>query len=438
VQALRLLAVTVLLFAAHLCILPGKSDEASQKKLLALEGARPDENEEGIEGFIKDLTGPLRIGQSRPVNVKDARFVLVAQTNWRPGRPDPSFPLAAPIEIQLQITNLKKSDLLFPTYSTFGVRIFKADGKEVKPRTAGKASTVTRPLVLAGGASYALRRRAELRWDEKSRASELLYSDGTGAERRFGPLPPGQYKLVWWYSVAPDKQAKPKPGDAATWVGEAITEEVPFQVLKGMARGYLQATERPLKLVPEPIHIRESKPVTVKEAQFAVAAQTNWKPGKPGQLVPIEIQLRITNLGKGDVLFHTFDTFGMGLIDSAGERVTEHGGRDLTILTRPVVLPSGASYSLCTEGAAPLFRRLAELRWDVKTRVAELFYHDGTGSEFWYGPLKPGRYQLGFSYSASARAPLKELLRPERKKGDPPTWFGRAVTDKVLIGVLDR
>jgi hypothetical protein len=405
-------------------------------QLLVPEGDKGDENGEAVEGFIKDITEPLRIRESKPVTVKDAQFVLVAQSNWRPGRPDPSFPLAAPLEIQLHITNLTKSDLLFPTWNTFGLRIFKADGTEVKPRAAGKATTRTRPLVLAGGVSYALRRRAELRWDEKAKASELLYCDGTGVESRFGPLPVGEYKLVGWYSVSPDKQAKPKPGDAPIWIGEVVTKEVRIQVLKGMTKGYAQATERPLTPLPEPIRIGRSKPVTVKDARFGVVAQTNWRPGKSGQLVPLEIQLRLTNLGKGDVLFHTFDTFGLGLVTASGKRVLPEGGRDLTILTKPVVLPSGGSYSLCTEGAAPLFRRLAELRWDAKTKAAQLFYHDGTGSDFLFRPLEPGRYRLDFYYSVSAKAPLKELLRPERKKGEPPTWLGTAITDEVLIDLL--
>ena len=54
---------------------------------------------------------------------------------------------------------------------------------------------------------------------------------GIGHEAAFkknaGPLQPGQYKLACWYADAPDKRDKPKEGDVPTWVGEAVTNEVP-------------------------------------------------------------------------------------------------------------------------------------------------------------------------------------------------------------------
>ena len=46
--------------------------------------------------------------------VNNAKFVLVAQTQWKPPEPDDldeSFPMVAPIEIQLHITNLSKAGL---------------------------------------------------------------------------------------------------------------------------------------------------------------------------------------------------------------------------------------------------------------------------------------------------------------------------------------
>src|SRR5579871_4933664 len=47
----------------------------------------------------------------------------------------------------------------------------------------------------------------------------------------------------------------------------------------------------------EPLRIRESKPVVVKDAEFIATAQSEWQPGKPDRLVPIvapiDMQLRI-------------------------------------------------------------------------------------------------------------------------------------------------
>src|SRR5205814_460169 len=76
----------------------------------------------------------------------------------------------------------------------------------------------------------------------------------------------------------------------------------------------MEAIEQFLKPANEPIRLRESKPVTVKDVQFVAVAQSDWTPAKPGNatavVVPIDLQLRITNLSKGDILLPTFHTFG--------------------------------------------------------------------------------------------------------------------------------
>ena len=82
---------------------------------------------------------------------------------------------------------------------------------------------------------------------------------------------------------------------------------------------------------PEPARMRESKPATANEAKFVVIAETMWKPGKKlGRAVPIDIQLRITNDAKGEVVFPTFDTFGLRLIASDGKQIMPRGGRNVT------------------------------------------------------------------------------------------------------------
>src|SRR5207302_5274562 len=115
----------------------------------------------GIQKFVDSFSEPLRIRESKPVIVHDARFVVVAQTDWKPGKPSRGLPVAAPIEIQLHITNLSKNEVLFPTFDTFGIRILTADGNELKPHGKPNGANPTAPLLLPAGASYALCRRAE-------------------------------------------------------------------------------------------------------------------------------------------------------------------------------------------------------------------------------------------------------------------------------------
>lgn len=395
-----------------------------------------DEGREDIEKFVKSFGEPIQIKESKPVTVKDARFVVVAQTNWKPAKPDKAltdssgFPMVAPIDIQLHISNQSKSDLLFPTFGTFGLRIVNEDGKEVKPRTEGKGDNATRPVILPEDASYALCRQAELRYDEKAEGAELLFYDGTGVKSRFGPLKPGQYKLVFWYTVTPDKQEKQKDGDPPTWVGDVATNEVPIQVLEEFTKGR-PAGEQRLRPFTKPIRIHESKPVTVNDAQFVVAAQAEWTGGRDRSTIPVEIQLRITNLSKTDVLFPTFDTFGVRVLNSDGETITlSGGGRSLTILTRPILLLPGASYTLGSENAPHGSFRRAELRWDAKTETSELWYYDGTGSGYSFGSLKPGEYKLAFRYRVDSSGPLKT-------KQDQATWLGKVLTDPVAIQIRD-
>jgi hypothetical protein len=174
-----------------------------------------------------------------------------------------------------------------------------------------------------------------------------------------------------------------------------------------------------------PLRVRESKAVTVKDAKFVVMAETDWRPGKADKAVPIEIQLRISNVGKTDVLFHTFDTFGMTLLTEDGKKVKRRGGRDYTIFTRPVVVAEGASYSLC---------RQAELRWNAETKASELTYWDGTGMVMTFGSLEPGRYKLRFWYATSANKRASQVS----KVSDAVTWLGEAITDEVVIEVHGR
>jgi hypothetical protein len=336
--------------------------------------------------------------------------------------------------MQLQITNLSKSAVLFPTFNTFGIRLFSPNGKELKPRGPQKGTIATRPVLLPGGAAFALCRRAEVVWDEKGETFNLHYFDGTGSQSIFGPLESGSYQLVFWYTVSPQQQEKPKSSVAPAWVGHVVTEGVSVQVDKAPAPGRGALNYLVPRASSEPLRIRESKPVTVNDAQFVVAAQTNWALEKIKN-VPVEIQLRITNLSKNDVLFPTFDTFNARLSHEDGTKIVNDGGRmGATILTRPIILSAGATFTLGTERGRTFgfgYSRHGELYWNEATGKTELIYYNGTGWYDVFGPLKPGRFHLDFGYGVSELGPLKT----HRATG---TWLGTAITDKLVIEVLDN
>jgi hypothetical protein len=183
-------------------------------------------------------------------------------------------------------------------------------------------------------------------------------------------------------------------------------------------------------LVPQPMRVRESDPVEVNKARFVVVAEMDWKLGEEKKARPIETQLRITNLAETDVLFPTFDTFGLTLKTRDGTEIKPRGGRNGTTFTRPLVIPWGASYSIC---------RKAELRWSKTDKAAELCYWDDTGSEHYFGPLQPDQYRLSFWYAINPNPPLKGLLDQQKNQpGTPPWWEGKIVTNEVIVQVIDR
>jgi hypothetical protein len=399
---------------------------------LAQNAQTENDQSKAIEKFMKSFNEPLRFRESKPVTVNDAKFVVLGQTDWTPATPHAVFPMVAPIEIQLHITNLGKSSAIFPTCGTLGIRIINADGKEVEPRRIRNGDTLTRPVLLPGGASFSLCPRVELRWNEKAKASEAVYFDENGAQSIIGPLAPGRYKLIFWYSSMPDKGAKQQSSDATAWVGEVVTEEMLIQVLDGTTRGICTGDEHVARKFTRPLRIRESKPVTVNDAKFVVVTEADWKSGNSDKVVPVELQLRITNLSKGELIFPTFDTFGLRIKNTDGTNVIPRGGRRGTKLRQPILIPAGASYSLAAEGGAPsqVLRR-AELRRDLEAKASELRYYDGTGWVSIFGPLEPGRFKLAFWYEVRPMAPFKTAW-------DSATWLGAVVTDDIAIEILDR
>src|SRR4051794_22603066 len=71
-----------------------------------------------------------RVRESQPVTVNGARFVALAETDWRQAKPSGKTPMVADVVLQLHITNLNKDAVLFPTQGTFGVKLWGPDGKE--------------------------------------------------------------------------------------------------------------------------------------------------------------------------------------------------------------------------------------------------------------------------------------------------------------------
>jgi hypothetical protein len=392
--------------------------------------------QEGTQKFLESFGEAILIRESKPVRVKDVEFVAVAQTNWKAAKRQATFPMVARIEVQLRITNLSNTELMFPTQS-FTIKLTTMDGKEITPRTTRKGNASTRPFVLSKDASYACWAGALLGHDGKN-ASELVQFDGKGSESTFGPLTPGKYKLAFAYSAKPPE--KGTLGDVALWTGEVVTHEIVIEIDEKTTRGGA-ATPVVVKDLTEPIRIGESKPVTVNGAKFVFAAQTNWKPadftsddGRPGRgnlSAPIELQLRITNVSKGDLLFYTFDSLRVSMTNASGSNIQPNGGRDLTRFAPPIVIAAGTTYSLGREGYTGTATRQAQFVWDEDKMKSHFYFFDGTGTGLGFGPLRPAKYNLAFRYGVQPR-------KEESKAGELLRWSGQVTTEEIVVEVLKR
>ena len=393
-----------------------------------------DDKQAPVKKFIDRFTEPIRITESKPVVVNGAEFVAVAQTNWHAPTPrnDPELHIVAPLEIQLRITNQTKKDLFFSTFKTFGIKVTVVGGEELMARRVRNTTTKTRPWVLPAGVACALCPRAELRWNDKQNAPELAYYDDSGFQSIIGPLRPGQHRLTFWYKVAVDSQGDQKP-DEQIWTGMVETTEVLVDVGKDTIRGRGADNVRVATDWTEPLRFRESKPITENGAKFTVCAESHWTPRRDRKL-PVEIQLRITNLSQHDLLFHTFDTWGLKVLRADRKKMLRWTGRDLTAITRPLLLAKGVSFSLGSHQATSTkIGRGSELCWNADSAAPDLVHRDGTGTTSCYGPLAPGAYQLGFWYSASTNRGIGRYTKP----GTSPyaRWNGAITTEEVQVDI---
>lgn len=167
----------------------------------------------------------------------------------------------------------------------------------------------------------------------------------------------------------------------------------------------------------------ESTPVVTNGLEFVAAVEEEWVCFNPpiGE-DPVQVQLFIRNTTGEPLLFPVFDTFSIVIKDSAGRKIVQHGGRNGTCRTKPVVIDAGGRYCLS---------RKAFLQWNPDGKSRTFFYYDGTGSEFRYGPLATGSYTLSFW--------CKNPVKPgaDETASQTTIWNGETVTNEVQFKIVD-
>ena len=183
-----------------------------------------------------------------------------------------------------------------------------------------------------------------------------------------------------------------------------------------------------LALEAPPLRIRESKPITVNGATFVTVAQTEWNTVNAGAgPATVDLQLRVTNVTKKDLIFFVRDRgcLGLTLKKDDGTEVKAHdGGAKSSVIPRFILLSPGASYTLPS---------ISVLTWDRDIKATALDFRDDSGFFERYGPVSMGKYKLSLWFST------KDVdVSPSDQKalaGIAPLWLGYARTAEVSIEV---
>jgi hypothetical protein len=144
------------------------------------------------------------------------------------------------------------------------------------------------------------------------------------------------------------------------------------------------------------------------------------------------VQLLITNLVGRDRVFPLFDTFFLRIKDAAGHELPPGGGRDHTLVCRPVMIRAGDTYCLS---------RHAELDWDRPDggKTKDFNYEDGTGSWYTWRGLTTGSFTLSFSLACDGLDSQTQFLSKMENFdwSHYLIWTGHGATHEAAFKIVD-
>jgi len=219
------LALGVLGFAAS--FQPGKDSDAKPGDFAAArEIGRFVETTLPEPGAVKEKD--KQVAESKAVEVNGLKFVALVPK--RSTAPAPGGTRS--FDLGLRVTNVSDKPLLLRTFDVILPRLYALRGKQVVEVEMGSRRKDTPKLtpaaMLAPGASWTWRPKAELSWTNDRAALELSGRDGLGVLGSwfFTTLKQGKYRLTVEYA-----NKVPKEGDIPLWVGKATTGEMAFEIL---------------------------------------------------------------------------------------------------------------------------------------------------------------------------------------------------------------
>jgi hypothetical protein len=179
--------------------------------------------------------------------------------------------------------------------------------------------------------------------------------------------------------------------------------------------------------------IVKSKPALIDGFEFVAATESTWKVPQQFGKTQVDIQLYITNRVGRDRVFPTFDTYILHIKDTSGHEMLGGGGRDGTLLSRPLMIRAGETCCF--------HRFQGEIAWNKadnwKTRV--FTFNDSTGAWFNWFKLQPGSYLLSFSVACDGLDSETQFFSKMQNFDWKPylVWTGHGATHDVAFTVVD-
>jgi hypothetical protein len=148
-----------------------------------------------LERLFKDDSAILlALPQSKPVEVNGVAFAIAAPTDWLLEHEGMLQ------KIQLRVTNNTDRTLLIPTFDTFSLQLFRADGRQIDPHGGRDWTEITNPITIRPGQTGAIQIQAKILKRLAQGDFVLSYVEGSGTWVNFMPLQAGDYEMSFVYA----------------------------------------------------------------------------------------------------------------------------------------------------------------------------------------------------------------------------------------------
>ena len=222
-----------------------------------------------------------------------------------------------------------------------------------------------------------------------------------------------------------------RPGRYRLWVGvnfekksERESPHIAFQ-----SDIYLGPAEFDISDKNDPEGIQASESVKVNSTEFQTVSRPKWLIPAVGARSEIQLGVKVTNRSPTWMQVNLFDTVRVVLADGSGKEFQWMYERDRTLVPDPMVLTS--------RGGRTIYRN-AILEWSEDGKSLSLSGGNGTGGQWHFDGLHPGKYRVHFIMEDSDDELKSFHAFTNRHTIDfktAPFWVGKAITKDLTVEI---